>query len=397
MRFAEPCIPLGLAWSSPFVRWQGALAEVNSLDLAVGVTTEALARRQVDPSSITRLVLGWTVPQRDSFYGAPTVAARLGAPGVTGPMLAQACGTGVACVEAAAATVTLDPGGVVLVVTTDRTSNGPVLTYPAPSGPGGAPDVERWVLDSFERDPWAGGSMTTTAETVAAEAGITRGELDELTLVRYQQYGDALAGEREFQRPWMVPVTIPRRGRDPVVVDADQGVHATTAEALGKLAPVLPDGVVTYGTQTHPADGTAGLVVTDEARARSLSGGEGVARLLGTGVARVEKGRMPQAPVPAAARALDAAGLAIGDVDVIKTHNPFAVNDVYFAQATGVDAAAMNPFGCSLVYGHPQAPTGTRGIAELIEVLRRRGGGTGLFTGCAAGDTGAAAVIRVEG
>jgi acetyl-CoA C-acetyltransferase len=63
---------------------------------------------------------------------------------------------------------------------------------------------------------------------------------------------------------------------------------------------------------------------------------------------------------------------------------------------TGVDAAAMNPYGCSLVYGHPQAPTGTRGIAELIEVLRRRGGGTGLFTGCAADDTGAAVVLRVE-
>lgn len=396
MRLGTPCVPLGLAWSSPFVRWQGALAEINSFDLAATVTTDALARAGVEPAVLTRLVVGFTIPQKESFYGTPTLAARIGAPGITGPMISQACGTGVATLEAAAATVTLEPGSVVLVVTTDRTSNGPVITYPAPSRPGGTPETERWVLDNFERDPWAGSSMIATAEAVAAEAGITKGELDELTLTRYTQYADALAGDRAFQQPWMIPVSIPRKGKEPLVVDADQGVPSTSAEALGKLPPVLPGGVVTYGTQTRPADGTAGLVVTDEARARELSAGAGVARILGTGVARAPKGMMPKAPVPAARAALDDAGLDIGDIDMIKTHNPFTVNDVYFAATTGVDATAMNPFGCSLVYGHPQGPTGTRGIAELIEALRRRGGGVGLFTGCAAGDTGAAVVVRVE-
>jgi acetyl-CoA C-acetyltransferase len=105
---------------------------------------------------------------------------------------------------------------------------------------------------------------------------------------------------------------------------------------------------------------------------------------------------MPKAPVPAARQALSDTDITIEAVDVIKTHNPFAVNDLWFAQQMGIDPEAMNPYGCSLVYGHPQAPTGARGVAELIEVLRRRGGGTGLFTGCAAGDTGAAAVVRVE-
>lgn len=396
MKLGTPCIPLGLAWSSPFVRWQGSLADVNSLELAATVTKEALARRDVDPGVITRLVMGWTVPQRESFYGAPTLAARLGATGVSGAMLSQACATGVACLEAAAATVALEPDAVVLSVTTDRTSNGPVLVHPNASRPGGTPDVERWVLDSFERDPWGGTSMVATAEAVAAEAGMTKDELDELTLIRYEQYRDALAGDRDFQRPWMVPVRIERRRGAPLVVDGDEGVHDTTAEALSKLAPVQPDGVVSFGSQTHPADGTAGLVVAGEEQARELSGGAGVARILGTGFARVERGRMPKAPVPAAAKALDDAGVDIAAVDVIKTHNPFAVNDLWFAREMGVDAAGMNPFGCSLVYGHPQAPTGTRGIAELIEILRRRGGGTGLFTGCAAGDTGAAVVLRVD-
>ncbi len=99
--------------------------------------------------------------------------------------------------------------------------------------------------------------------------------------------------------------------------------------------------------------------------------------------------------MPAAIAALADAGLSIGEIDVIKTHNPFAVNDLWFAREMGVDVDAMNPYGCSLIYGHPQGPTGARGIVELIWALVDRGGGLGLFTGCAAGDTGAALVVRV--
>jgi acetyl-CoA C-acetyltransferase len=106
---------------------------------------------------------------------------------------------------------------------------------------------------------------------------------------------------------------------------------------------------------------------------------------------------MPKAPVPAARAALRDAELDISDVHVIKTHNPFAVNDIWLARELGVDAEAVNPYGCSLVYGHPQGPTGLRGIVELINALRLRGGGIGLFTGCAAGDTGAAIVVEVDG
>ncbi len=159
---------------------------------------------------------------------------------------------------------------------------------------------------------------------------------------------------------------------------------------------MTPEGVVSFGTQTHPADGCAGAVVTTVERARELSRGAGVARILGTGQARVEKAYMPKAPVPAAQAALAGAGIGIEAVDVVTTHNPFAVNDLWFSRQTGYPVERMNPYGCSLVYGHPQGPTGLRLIAELIEALRERGGGTGLFTGCAAGDTGAAVVIRVE-
>jgi acetyl-CoA acetyltransferase family protein len=396
VRFERAYIPGGFAWSSPFARWQGALSEVSSLDLAVDVTRAAFEQRGFSAEAITGLVLGWTVPQRDIFYGAPSAAARIGAPGVTGPMISQACATSVACVHAAAATTEGDDSEVTLVVTTDRTSNGPQVIYPRPSAPGGSPEIENWVQDSFARDPWAGEAMFTTGELVSAEEDITREELDDITALRYEQYSRSLENDREFQKRYMVPVTIPQKRKDPIVVDEDYGVFPTTREGLAKLRPMADGGVVTFGSQTHPADGTAGMVVTGEERARELGDGEGVVKLLATGFARVAKARMPKAPVPAAEMALDDAGLSIAEVDVIKTHNPFAVNDAYFARRMGVQVKDMNNYGSSLIFGHPQGPTGARLIAEMVEELRLRGGGTGLFTGCAAGDSGAALVVRVE-
>lgn len=194
----------------------------------------------------------------------------------------------------------------------------------------------------------------------------------------------------------MVPVTLPSLRGEPVVIDGDVGVHPTSAEGLAELTPIEPGGAVTYGTQTHPADGAAGLVVTTPARARELAAGDRIARILGAGVARVSRGEMPKAPVRAAMLALARAGLGVGDVDAIATHNPFAVSDLWFSRETGIALERMNAYRCSLIYGHPQGPTGTRLIVELLHTLRLRGGGIGLFTGCAAGDTGAAVVVRVE-
>jgi acetyl-CoA C-acetyltransferase len=396
VRFERAYIPVGFAWSSPFARWQGALSEVSSLGLAVDVTRAVFERRGFSAEALTGLVLGWTVPQRDIFYGAPSVAARIGAPGVTGPMVSQACATSVACVHSAAATVEGDDSEVALVVTTDRTSNGPQVIYPRPSAPGGSPEIENWVQDSFARDPWAGEAMATTGDLVAAEEGISREELDDITALRYEQYLKSLENNRMFQKRYMVPVTIPQRRDDPIVVDEDSGVFPTTREGLAKLKPVAESGVVTFGSQTHPADGTAGMIVTGAQKARGLANGDGVVRLLATGFARVGKARMPKAPVPAAEMALADADIPISGVDVIKTHNPFAVNDAYFARQMGVQVKDMNNYGSSLIFGHPQGPTGARLISEMIEELRLSGGGIGLFTGCAAGDSGAALVVRVE-
>ena len=393
MRFDGAVVPLRAAWSSPFVRWQGPTADVNSLELAHQVTARALEERGVQ-WPVQELVLGLTVPQKESFYGAPTLAARLGFAGVSGPMIAQACATSVAAIHLAAASQSGSSGGARLVVTTDRTSNGPHLVYPRTAAPGGTSDSENWVLDSFERDPVTGESMLATAERVAGEGAFSKAQLDAITVRRYQQYEEALAREREFQKRWMVPITV-RSGRKTLEIDSDQGVRPVTAEGLAALDAVRPEGVVSYGTQTHPADGTAGMIVTTADQARGLGVEGPYARVLASGFARVAPGTMPKAPVPAAEAALRDAGLEFADVDVIKTHNPFTVNDLWFAAQTGVEAERLNPYGCSLIYGHPQGPTGARGVVELIHALAERGGGRGLFTGCAAGDTGAALVVEV--
>jgi len=371
------------------------LSEISSLDLAVAAARRALDDRGVPAEALTQLVLGWTVPQEGAFYGAPTVAARIGAPGVTGPMVAQACATSVAAIAVAALGVEAGDDGLTLALLTDRISNGPHIVYPSPSSPGGTVRTEDWVMENFRRDPWANKAMVQTAELVAAEGGFSREEIDAVTLLRYEQYGRSLEDDRGFQRRYMVPVEVPAK-KGSVVVDEDTGVFPTTKEGLEALRAVEPDGVITFGSQTHPADGAAGVLVTTEARAREMGRGEGVVRILGSGVARVGKAQMPKAPVPAAETAMADAGLSFDRLDAVTTHNPFTVNDLWFSRRTGVPVEDMNLFGSSLVFGHPQAPTGARLVAELIETLRLRGGGVGLFTGCAAGDTGAALVVRVD-
>ncbi len=396
MRFDNVFLSARHLWSSPFVRWQGRLADVSSLDLAVAVTRDAFDRLEFDPQQVQQLVLGTTIPQPHSFFGAPWVAARLGMAGVSGPHISQACATSVACLVAAAQTVQMEGAEAMsLVITTDRTSNGPLLVYPRSNAAGGAPKSENWVLDNFAGDPWTGQSMINTAEAVARDGTMSRSALDELTLLRYSQYQRALADDRQFQRRWMQAVRC-GQGKSALLIDADEGVHAYTATGLAALKPVLPDGVTTYGTQTHPADGTAGALVCSAARARELAQGQGVVRLLAAGFARTDAGFMPKAATLAAQRALKSAGVGIDRLKWVTTHNPFAVNDLWFAQVTGYSLERMNPYGCSLIFGHPQGPTGLRSIVELVHALRESGGGIGLFTGCAAGDTGAALVISVE-
>ncbi len=209
-------------------------ADVSSLDLAVAVTGDALTQREIDRAAIDQIVFGSTIPQPSSFYAAPWVATQLGLEDVSGPLIAQACATSVACLVAAAAAVESDAQANSLVVTTDRTSNGPLLVYPRTQGMGGSPATEHWVLDSFAADPATGQAMVATAENVALDGRMTREALDELTLLRWQQYQRALADDRRFQRQYMQPISI-AHGRKVLRVEGDEGVHPYTADSLRTL------------------------------------------------------------------------------------------------------------------------------------------------------------------
>jgi len=393
-------IPYGAYWSTPFVKWQGEFAHLHALEFAAHVAKEALNARGIAPDAFDHGVLGMTVPQKSSFYGLPWVMGMIGAAQAGGPTIMQACATSARCVQSAAQEVGAGMAEVALVVTADRVSNGPHLYYPAPTGPGGTGRAEDWVMDNFGGDPYAKVAMVQTAENVARRYQITTQQQHDVVLQRHAQYQDALKDDHAFQKRYMaLPFAVPDAGFRKTVgaVDGDRGIFPSTADGLAKLRPVQADGTVTFGGQTHPADGNAGMVVTTREKAASLSRQKHIEiSLLGFGLARTEKAYMPMAPVPAAKRALGAAGLTIDDVDVVKSHNPFAVNDVVFARETGFPLGRMNNYGCSLIYGHPQGPTGLRLMIEMIEELAMRGGGTGLFHGCAAGDTAMAAIIRVD-
>ncbi|MCK0506561.1 thiolase family protein [Aromatoleum anaerobium] len=392
-------IPYGAYWSTPFARWQGSFANLHSVRFAAHVAREELGRRAIDPALFDYGVLGFSVPQQHAFYGLPWLTGMIGATRAGGPTMMQACATGVRTLLAAAQEIESDMASVALAINCDRTSNGPHLYYPNPRGPGGTGSAEDWVMDNFGCDPLGGHSMLATAENVASKHNVTTAQQHELVLRREQQYGDALRDDSAFLRRFMtLPFAVPSADfrKTAATLDGDEGTSRSTADGLAKLRPVIDGGSVTFGAQTHPADGNAAIVVTTPDKARELSANPKIAvRLHGFGLARTELAYMPEAMIPAARRALDQAGRGIADLAAIKTHNPFAVNDIVFARETGADLALMNNYGCSLVWGHPQAPMGTRAIIELIEELALRGGGFGLFTGCAAGDTAMAVVIEV--
>lgn len=399
MSFKKAYIPYGGYWSTPFCRWQGGFANQHAIRLAAHVARRALEERNIPASEFDGIILGMTIPQKHCFYGAPWLAGMLGATDITGPILGQACATSANSVALASQGIESGVNKSVIVITCDRTSNGPHLVFANPLSPGAKPDSEDWVWDNFGFDPFAKNAMIETAENVARECGITKEEQDEVTFLRYTQYQESLKDDGKFQKRYMVaPIDImDARGKKVIgTVTGDEGVFPTTREGLAKLRPVLPQGTVTFGTQTFPADGNAGIIVTSKENAKNLSSNKNIEiKIVSYGDGRAKKGFMAQAIIPAGKKALERAGIGIEDCKVIKTHNPFAVNDIYFANEMGIDIKNMNNYGCSLIYGHPQGPTGARLIIELIEEMVLLGGGYGLFDGCAAGDTGAALVFEV--
>jgi acetyl-CoA acetyltransferase len=391
-------IPYNGYYSSPFCRWQGSMANENAIVLGARTARNWMLKKGYDPMILDYMYYGITIAQHHMFYSHSWAAAMLvdNVKPLPALMVNQACTTSTTCIHLAAVNIEAGTYETGFCLMSDRCSNGPHTVWPNPMGPGGEVESENWMMDNFNTDPNAGFKMVQTAENVAKDAGITKEECDRVTLRRYEQYQDALANDRAFQKRYMFPAEVTAGKKKTILVETDEGITPTTAEGLAKLKPVEPGGVISYGAQTHPADGNSGVIVTTRDKAKVFSKDPKIEiRILSYGFAREKRGYMAAAPVPAAEMALKVAGLKISDMKAIKTHNPFIVNDINMTKKMGSDVMKMNNYGCSLVYGHPQGPTAGRLISELLEEIVLLGGGYGLWAGCAAGDTAAAMIFKV--
>lgn len=395
--FTKSFIPYRGYWSSPFSRWQGSFQHVNSIELGAATAKKFLELRGYSADMFEACVLGMTVGQKAWFHSTQWFCGLMGNGKISGPKISQACATSATCIYTAAAWVETGMFTNVLAATTDRCSNGPHSVWPNPNGPGGEVISENWNMDNLT-DPWAGEMMVQTAENVAADfGGISKEASDEMAIRRYEQYTMSLENDREFQKGYMIPVEAAVSRKKTVLVETDEGIIPNTKEGLAPLKPTIPGGCISYGAQTHPADGNAGVIVTTEDRARELSTDKNVTiQLLSYGYARAPKARMAAAVAPSARTALKNAGIEVKDLAAVKTHNPFTVNDIVFGSEMGIPDGIFNNYGSSLIFGHPQGPTGARLTIELIEELVKIGGGYGLFAGCAAGDTAASLVVKVS-
>lgn len=396
--FERSYIPHKGYWSSPFSRWQMSLQNEHPIVLAAATTKKFLELRGISPDIFDFGVLGMTVGQPSWFYACPWYCALAGAQKIGGPTISQACATSATAIYTAAATLETDTAHCILVGTTDRCSNGPHSIWPNPQGPGGEVLSENWMMDNFNTDPWGGEPMVQTAENVAAEhGGVSKEESDAISVRRYEQYLMATANDQEFQKGYMIPLEVRVSKKKTVVVEEDEGITPVTPEGLARLKPVIPGGCISFGAQTHPADGNAGVIVTTKERAKELSQDKNVTiQLLSYGLARAPKARMAAAVTPSAEMALQKAGITVSDLAAVKTHNPFSVNDIVMGRLMKIPPEIFNNYGSSLIFGHPQGPTGARCFVELLEEVVKIGGGYGLFAGCAAGDTAAALVVKIS-
>ncbi|MFH1765087.1 MAG: hypothetical protein ABIF09_12945 [Gemmatimonadota bacterium] len=385
-------IPYGTWGSSYFPAWQtSALAEVNIGQFAGESMARILSLRGVKNTELEYLVIGSTIPWHWKFWTAPLVSSCMGHR-IPGYHVEQACATGLQAVLLGG--VEVDNGGsdVVGVLTFDRTSDSPVGVFPERRAHERTQAIAD-VWDNFGFDPATGNAMITAAGITARKYRTDRREVDDVAYHRYQQYFEAKASG--FLDRVLIPFEILNvAGRPLGRIDDDLGVREITLDGLRAMREL--DTCVTAGTQTHASDGMAALLVATEGRAKELSPRPEIdIQFVAKTEMRTHPSLMPEAPAFAVRKLLNRTGLTMADMAVVKNHNPFAVNDVIFAELLDYDWREMNNTGCPLVWGHPQGPTLTRVLIEALEEAVDLGGGYVLIFGCAAGDVGIASIFKV--
>jgi acetyl-CoA acetyltransferase family protein len=264
--------------------------------------------------------------------------------------------------------------------------------------PRGAPEVADTVLGWRFVNPrmaerYSTESMGETAENVAERYGVSREDQDEFALESHRRAIAAQEAGRFDDE--LVTVAAPQPKGEPLTVHSDEGPRAdTTLERLARLKPAFREGgTVTAGNSSSLNDGAACLVITSEEKAREL-GREPMARIVATGAAGVDPGYMGVGPVPATRKALERAGLTIGDLDLVELNEAFAAQVLASIRELGIPHEKLNVNGGAIALGHPLGQSGARLLTTLCWEMRRRGARYGLATMCIGVGQGLATIVE---
>jgi acetyl-CoA C-acetyltransferase len=404
MRDAVICEPL----RTPVGGFGGTLREVAAHELASTVIRALMERTGLPPESVDDVLLGNCYPSMDAPAIGRVAALDAGLPvTASGLQIDRRCGSGLQAVLYAAMQVQTGASEVVLAGGAESMSNASFYSTAMRWGVKGGPGV--LLNDSLARGrvtaggknfPVPGG-MIETAENLRAEYRIPREEQDEYA-VRSHQRAAAAAAEGRFAEE-IVPVTIRGRKGD-TVVDRDEHIRPdSSVETLAKLRPILgrqdENATVTAGNASGQNDGAAICVVTSPEKAAEL-GLRPLVRLVSWGLGGVAPKTMGIGPVPAVAKALDSAELALKDVDLIELNEAFASQVLACTREWGftpTDFERTNVNGSGISLGHPVGATGGRILATLAREMVRRDARYGVETMCIGGGQGLAALFERVG
>jgi acetyl-CoA acetyltransferase family protein len=309
------------------------------------------------------------------------------------------CASGLEAVSQAARAIRCGEGDLLLAGGVESMSRAPMVGLKPERGfPRGGMDLQDTTIgwrfaNPLMRELHGTDAMGETAENVAERYGVSREDQDALALESHRRAIDAAeAGRFDGE---LVTVDAPQPKGDPITVHADEGPRPdTTLERLAALRPVFRQGgTVTAGNSSQINDGAACLVIASEEKARKL-GAEPLARILATGAAGVEPSYMGVGPVPATRLALERAGLAIDDIDLVELNEAFAAQVLASMRELGIPHENLNVNGGAIALGHPLGASGARLIGTLAHELRRSGKRYGVATMCIGVGQGLATVIE---
>ena len=386
------------ACRTPIGAFGGALKELSAPELGAIVIREAIARSAVPPAEIGDVVMGCVLQAGAGMNVARQAGLKAGLPiDVPGETVNRVCGSGLQAVVHAVEAIRVGYVDAVVAGGTESMSNAPYLLKGARWGyrMGNAEAVDSMLHEGLT---CAMGRyhMGITAEEVAARYQVSRADQDRFAAESQDRAVRAIA-DGKFTRE-IVPVSIPQKKGEPIVVDTDEYPRpGTTVEKLAALKPAFKkDGTVTAGNASGINDGAAALVIASGTSAKKR-GAKPIARILSYVSTGVDPAVMGIGPVPAVRKVLDRAGLKISDIDLFELNEAFAAQSVAVTRELGLDAARVNVNGGAIALGHPIGASGARVLTTLVYALHDRGLRYGVASLCIGGGMGIAmAVERVS-